>query len=197
MVQKLTESRFGISKLGIPISNQIEIRSFSKRPRTGARRDVTSATPVSGLKRDYRDGWGVRVRRPFGARGMSSVRYRTRLGDLKNKQSTERVSLHPHRPRLVVYHSTCPPLDVAVVIHLNNFPGPVDDDDGDGPPRCRDEFRNSILGGRQRLGVALGPGAAGAGGCAWPRWPAAGPLVVFAGWVSARVAARRSLRSRC
>ena len=37
--------------------------------------------------RDY--GWGVRVRRPFGARGMSSVRYRTRLGDLKNKQSTE------------------------------------------------------------------------------------------------------------
>ena len=35
---------------------------------------------------DY--GWGVRVRRPFGARGMSSVRYRTRLGDLKNKQST-------------------------------------------------------------------------------------------------------------
>ena len=42
MVQKLTESRFGISKLGIPISNQIEIRSFSKRPRTGARRDVTS-----------------------------------------------------------------------------------------------------------------------------------------------------------
>ncbi len=35
---------------------------------------------------DY--GWGVRVRRPFGARGMSSVRYGTRLGDLKNKQST-------------------------------------------------------------------------------------------------------------
>ena len=31
--------------------------------------------------------WGVRVR-PFGARGMSSVRYGTRLGDLKNKQST-------------------------------------------------------------------------------------------------------------
>ena len=28
-------------------------------------------------------GWGVRVRRPFGARGMSSVRYGTRLGDLK------------------------------------------------------------------------------------------------------------------
>jgi hypothetical protein len=35
-----------------------------------------------------RDGWGVRVRRPFGARGMSSVRYGIRLGDLKNKQST-------------------------------------------------------------------------------------------------------------
>ena len=32
------------------------------------------------------------LRRPFGARGMSSVRYRTRLGDLKNKQPTERVS---------------------------------------------------------------------------------------------------------
>jgi len=35
---------------------------------------------------DY--GWGVRVRRHFGARGMSSVRYGTRLGDLENKQST-------------------------------------------------------------------------------------------------------------
>ena len=32
-------------------------------------------------ERDY--GWGVRVRRHFGARGMSSVRYGTRLGDLK------------------------------------------------------------------------------------------------------------------
>ncbi len=30
---------------------------------------------------DY--GWGVWVRRPFGARGWSSVRYGTRLGDLK------------------------------------------------------------------------------------------------------------------
>jgi hypothetical protein len=30
---------------------------------------------------DY--GWGVRVRRPFGARGMSSVRYGIRLGDLE------------------------------------------------------------------------------------------------------------------
>ena len=29
-------------------------------------------------ERDY--GWGVRVRRPFGARGMTSVRYGTRLG---------------------------------------------------------------------------------------------------------------------
>jgi hypothetical protein len=41
---------------------------------------------VRDWERDY--GWGVRVRRPFGARGMSSVRYGTRLGDLKNKQST-------------------------------------------------------------------------------------------------------------
>jgi hypothetical protein len=31
--------------------------------------------------RDY--GWGVRVRRHFGACGRSSVRYGTRLGDLK------------------------------------------------------------------------------------------------------------------
>jgi hypothetical protein len=30
------------------------------------------------------------VHRHFGARGMSSVRYGTRLGDLKNKQPTER-----------------------------------------------------------------------------------------------------------
>ena len=30
---------------------------------------------------DY--GWGVRVRRHFGARGRSSVPYGTRLGDLK------------------------------------------------------------------------------------------------------------------
>ena len=35
-------------------------------------------------RQDY--GWGVRVRRHFGARGMSSVRYGIRLGDLKNKQ---------------------------------------------------------------------------------------------------------------
>ena len=32
-------------------------------------------------EQDY--GWGVRVRRPFGARGRSCVRYGTRLGDLK------------------------------------------------------------------------------------------------------------------
>ena len=35
-------------------------------------------------KGDY--GWGVRVRRHFGARGMSSVRYGTRLGDLKENR---------------------------------------------------------------------------------------------------------------
>ena len=35
------------------------------------------------LERGLRLGWGVRVRRPFGARGRSSVRYGTRLGDLK------------------------------------------------------------------------------------------------------------------
>ena len=32
-------------------------------------------------KGDY--GWGGRIRRPFGARGRSSIRYGTRLGDLK------------------------------------------------------------------------------------------------------------------
>ena len=37
-------------------------------------------------ERDY--GWGVRGR-PFGARGRSSVRYGTRLGDLKNKQPNQ------------------------------------------------------------------------------------------------------------
>ena len=59
---------------------------------------------------DY--GWGVRVRRPFGARGRSSVRYEsvedtklstnkqhilsgTRLGDLQNKQPTH---THLHTP---------------------------------------------------------------------------------------------------
>ena len=36
-----------------------------------------------GRDRDWDYGWGVRVRRPFGARGMSSVRYGIRLGDLK------------------------------------------------------------------------------------------------------------------
>jgi hypothetical protein len=65
-------------------------------------------------------------------------------------------------------------------------------------PQCRHVFHDHVYdGGEVRLGGALGAGAAGAGGCAWPRWPAAGPLVVFAGWVSARVAARRSLRSQC
>ena len=59
-------------------------RYVTKKPRTGEGCDPGN----SGFwERDY--GWGVRVRRPFGARGMSSVRYRTRLGDLKNKQSTE------------------------------------------------------------------------------------------------------------
>jgi hypothetical protein len=54
---------------------------------------LTIPVPQGGdgfWERDY--GWGVRVRRHFGERGMSSVRYGTRLGDLKNKQST-------HTPR--------------------------------------------------------------------------------------------------
>ena len=63
----------------------VHLRYVTKRPRTGEGCDPGN----SGVwDRDY--GWGVRVRRHFGARGMSSVRYRTRLGDLKNKQSTER-----------------------------------------------------------------------------------------------------------
>ena len=64
----------------------VHLRYVTKRLRTGEGCDPGN----SGFwKGDY--GWGVRVRRHFGARGMSSVRYRTRLGDLKNKQSTERV----------------------------------------------------------------------------------------------------------
>ena len=63
----------------------VHLRYVTKRPRTGEGCDPGN----SGVwERDY--GWGVRVRRPFGARGMSSVRYGTRLGDLKNKHSTER-----------------------------------------------------------------------------------------------------------
>ena len=58
-------------------------RYVTKRPRTGEGCDLGNSGVWEG---DY--GWGVRVRRPFGARGRSSVRYGTRLGDLKNKQST-------------------------------------------------------------------------------------------------------------
>ena len=62
----------------------VHLRYVTKRPRTGEGCDPGN----SGFwERDY--GWGVRVHRPFGARGMSSVRYGTWLGDLKNKQSTE------------------------------------------------------------------------------------------------------------
>jgi len=47
--------------------------------------------------RDY--GWGVRVRRPFGARGRSSVRYGTRLGDLQENWfllfSNQTLKTHP------------------------------------------------------------------------------------------------------
>ena len=65
----------------------VHLRYVTKRPRTGEGCDPGN----SGVwDRDY--GWGVRVRRPFGARGMSSVRYGTRLGDLKNKQPTESLS---------------------------------------------------------------------------------------------------------
>ena len=70
----------------------VHLRYVTKRPRTGEGCDLGN----SGFwKGDY--GWGVRVRRPFGARGMSSVRYRTRLGDLKinNQQSTDSESPGP------------------------------------------------------------------------------------------------------
>jgi hypothetical protein len=49
-----------------------------QEPATWGGLDLGSAGVWVG---DY--GWGVRVRRPFGARGRSSVRYGTRLGDLK------------------------------------------------------------------------------------------------------------------
>jgi len=44
-------------------------------------REVQTVTLDGFWKQDY--GWGVRVRRPFGARERSSVLYGTRLGDLK------------------------------------------------------------------------------------------------------------------
>ena len=75
MVQKLTESRFGISKLGIPI----EIRSLKNKQPT-----ESFWTGITGGGSGYA---------ALLARGMSSVRYRTRLGDLKNKQSTESLSV--------------------------------------------------------------------------------------------------------
>ena len=62
----------------------VHLRYVTKRPRTGEGCDPGNSGVWDG---DY--GWGVRVHRPFGARGMSSVRYGTRLGDLKNKQPTE------------------------------------------------------------------------------------------------------------
>ena len=46
------------------------------------------------------------ARRPFGARGMSSVRYGIRLGDLKNKQPTHTGKL-VHRSE--IYHKSSPP----------------------------------------------------------------------------------------
>ena len=48
---------------------------------------------------DY--GWGARVRRPFGARGMSSIRYGIRLGDLKNKQPTHTRNTHTENTHTV------------------------------------------------------------------------------------------------
>jgi len=44
-------------------------------------KETQDAMRALNKDRDY--GWGVRVRRHFGARGRSSVRYGTRLGDLK------------------------------------------------------------------------------------------------------------------
>ena len=58
---------------------------------------MTPATPVSQGLRVGGPGTS-----PFGARGMSSVRYRTRIGDLKNKQSTERESAHDSASRVGV-----------------------------------------------------------------------------------------------
>ena len=54
------------------------------RLRLSATRRSWDDGPGKRLKREETVyGWGVRVRRPVGARGMSSVRYETRLGDLK------------------------------------------------------------------------------------------------------------------
>ena len=61
------ESRKGLGSVTLKINNQHTLDRELNTQHT--------------LKKDY--GWGVRVRRPFGARGRSSVRYGTRLGDLK------------------------------------------------------------------------------------------------------------------
>ncbi len=69
--------------------------------------------------------------------------------------------------------------DVAVVISLNHFLGPADDTVT--ATLCITSTSTSVEGmqrGGERLGGPLGASAAGAGGCAWPRWPAAGPLIV-------------------
>ena len=56
-------------------------------PRNNAALSTKHRAELVSRPLDYRDGWpgpgGSEVRRPFGARGMSSVRYGIRLGDLK------------------------------------------------------------------------------------------------------------------
>ena len=54
---------------------------------------LDSGTGITGGGSGYVAIFSIQYSVIFGARGMSSVRYRTRLGDLKNKQSTERESL--------------------------------------------------------------------------------------------------------
>jgi hypothetical protein len=68
-----------------PVSHELRSRRppFEVSP-VGAQIYYTKKfADITQRRRDGDYGWGVRVRRPFGARGMSSVRYGIRLGDLK------------------------------------------------------------------------------------------------------------------
>ena len=88
-----------------PIPGNISGRSRSRNNTQCSRSLVAQLVGRLGSdgfwKEDY--GWGVRVRRHFGARGRSSVRYGTRLGDLKESwfilfSNTVNTQHTPHGP---------------------------------------------------------------------------------------------------
>ena len=69
--------------------------------------------------RDY--GWGVRVRRHFGARGRSSVRYGTRLGDLKESWFILFFQLNPQHTRAL--HSRRSRIGIKFIDSMNRTYG--------------------------------------------------------------------------